>query len=271
MKQFVLALVAAATLCTPAAAQTQNRVKNLYASSASLNVELLQNTEQTVQLNRYLFAGYNTLCLPMTLTAEQLSEAAADVRIERLAAIRQEGAVLNLYFVDCTNEGVEAGMPYLIFSPKSQYLRVRNTDSQVSANDVQVVRMADNVGNQVAFSSSWETILKVGRYGIPAKQNVDVLESVLIRTEADKSFLPTRCGFSWEQQSATASELMIQHVSSLAALEAAGIQSLRGAKAVVDVYDLKGNLVRKQMVRGEMNGQLPRGIYVVGGEKVTVQ
>ena len=268
MKHFVLALVAAATLCTPAAAQTQNRVKNLYASSAKLNLELLQSTEQTVQLNRYLFAGYNTLCLPMSLTAEQLGAAASDIRIERLAAIAQEGNVLNLYFVDCTSEGLQAGMPYLIFSPKAQYLRVKNTDNEGFDTDAQTIRMTDNQGNQVAFGSSWETIRKDGRYGIPAKQNVEVLESVLIRTEADKAFLPTRCGFSWEQQSATASELKIQHVSSLAALETTGIRSV-GANAIVDVYDLKGNLVKKQAVRGNLG--LPRGIYIIGGEKVTVQ
>ena len=268
MKHLVLTLVAAATLCMPAAAQRQNRVKNLYATSAKLNVEMLQNTSQTVQLNRYLFAGYNTLCLPMTVTAEQLSEAATDVRIERLAAIAQEGSVLNLYFVDCTNEGLQAGMPYLIFSPKSQYLRVKNTEAEGFDADVQTVLMSDNRGNQVAFGSSWETIMKDGRYGIPAKQNVEVLESVLIRTEADKAFLPTRCGFTWEQQSATAGELKIQHVSSLAALETTGIKAM-GADARVDVYDLKGNLVKKQAQRGNLG--LSRGIYIIGGEKVTIQ
>ena len=268
MKQFVLALVAAATLCMPAAAQTQNRVKSLYTTSDRLNVEMLQNTEQTVQLNRYFFAGYNTLCLPMTYSAEQFSEAAPDVRIERLAAIRQEGNVLNLYFVDCTSDGVEAGMPYLVFSPKSQNIRFKNTSATAFDTDVQTVRMADNEGNCVAFSSSWQTIQKDGRYGIPAKQNVEVLESVLIRTEGDKAFLPTRCGFSWEQQSTTASELKIQHVSSMAVLETSGIRSV-GANAIVDVYDLKGNLVRKQAVRGNLG--LPRGIYIIGGEKVTVQ
>lgn len=271
MKQIVLTLVAAATLCIPASAQKVNRVKNLYASSRTLNVEMLQNTDQAVQLNRYLFAGYNTLCLPMSVSAEQLGAAATDVRIERLAAIRQEGATLNLYFVDCTSEGVEAGMPYLIFSPKAQYLRVKNTEVEAFDADVQTVRMADAQGNQVSFGSSWETIQKSGRYGIPAKQDVEVLESVLIRTEADKSFLPTRCGFNWEQQSSTAQELKIQHVSSLAALETAGIKSLTGANAIVDVYDLKGNIVRKQVARGDVLGTLPRGIYIIAGEKITVQ
>ena len=40
------------------------------------------------------------------------------------------------------------------------------------------------------------------------------LESVLVRTEGDKTFLPTRCGFTWLQQSASANDLKIQHAAS---------------------------------------------------------
>ena len=90
MKHLVLTLIAATALCTSATAQT--RVKNIYANSTKLNVELLQDQEQTVQLNRYLFAGYNTLCMPMSLTADNLSAAAKDLRVEKLVAIQQEGA-----------------------------------------------------------------------------------------------------------------------------------------------------------------------------------
>ena len=108
MKHFTLALVAAAAFCSQAFAQ--NRVKNLYTSSETLNVSMLNN-EQPVQINRTLFAGYNTICLPMSLTAAQLQAAAKDVQVERLISIGQEGSTLNLYFLDCTSEGIEAGVP----------------------------------------------------------------------------------------------------------------------------------------------------------------
>ena len=118
MKQFVLAMMMATAVCTTAFAQ--NKVKNVYASSTKLDIEMLQNSDQTVQLNRYFFAGYNTLCLPMTVGAEQLG----DIKVERFWGIQQEGDVLNLYFVECTNDGIQAGVPYLVYSPKSQYLRI---------------------------------------------------------------------------------------------------------------------------------------------------
>lgn len=267
MKHFTLLLVAVATMCTQTIAQ--NRVKNIYADVNNLKVEMLQNTDQTVQLNRYLYAGYNTICMPMSMSAEQLATAATDVRVERFAGIAQEGNTLCLYFVDCTNEGIEAGNPYLIYSPKSQYFRAKNTEALEINTQLKNLTMTDNAGNQVTFGSSWQSMLKDGRYGIPAQQNVTPLESVLVRTESDKTFLPTRCGFTWDKQ-VGATELQIKHVSSMS--EVTGIRSVgKQANAVINVYDLKGNLVKKQVVKGEALNSLPTGIYVIDGEKITVK
>lgn len=255
MKKFAIALFAAAAVCTQTMAQSQ--VRNLSASTMKLNVEQLQSPSQAVQVSRYLFAGYNTLCLPMSMTAEQLSVAAQDVTIERMVAIHQEGNVLNLYFVDCTADGIEAGVPYLIYSPTSQYLRAKNTESMGVNTELKTIRMSDNEGNLVTFSSSWEAISKEGRYGIPAQQDVTPLQSVLIRTESDKTFLPTRCGFSWDEQSSTATELKIQHASSLS--EVTAITGVEKTQVAGDTYyDLGGRKVTSPK----------KGIYVVGGEKV---
>lgn len=267
MKHFTLLLVALATMCTQSIAQ--NRVKNIYADASSLKVELLQNSEQTVQLNRYLYAGYNTICMPMSMNAEQLATAAADVRVERFAGIGQEGNTLCLYFIDCTDEGIKAGYPYLIYSPKSQYFRAKNTDAVNINTELRNLTMTDNNGNEVTFGSSWQSMLKDGRYGIPAQQNVTPLESVLVRTEGDKTFLPTRCGFTWDKQSG-ATELQIKHVSSMA--DVTSIRSIsKNTNGTINVYDLKGNLVKKQVVKGNALNSLPAGIYVVDGEKITVK
>lgn len=264
MKHFTLALVAFTALCTTSFAQIKT-LKTVYAHNSVLNVELL--SERPTQLNRILFAGYNTLCLPMTLTADQLQKAGRDVQVERLAAIRQEGNVVNLYFIDCTSEGIQAGVPYLIYSPTTQYLRARTTESQIVSNQLQSVTMADKQGNRVTFGSSWKELAGDGRYGIPAKQDTELLQSVLVRTQSDQRFLPTRCGFVWEQQSTTATELKIKHVTSLNDVQT-DIQTLQAQDAVVDVYDVAGTLVRKQVRMSNALVGLPRGIYVIGGEKV---
>ncbi len=250
MKHTFIALLVSA-MCLTANAQ----MKYVSTNTMKLNVEQLQDQGKVSQVSRYFFAGYNTLCLPMSMTAEQLSQAAPGVTVERLMAIRQEGSALNLYFADCTASGIEAGVPYLVYSPKEQSLRFKNTDAMTVNTDLKAVRLSDGQGNQVTFSSSWEAMTKEGRYGIPAQQNVYPLESVLVRTEGDKTFLPTRCGFSWDEQAASASELIIKHV---AMSEATAIAGVEAEKATGETYDLNGRKV---------SGQLKKGIYVVDGEK----
>ena len=253
MKQFVLSLMMATAVCTAAIAQ--NKVKNVYASSAKLNMEMLQNSEQNVQLNRYFIAGYNTLCLPMTVSAEQLG----DITVERFAGIQQEGNILNLYFVECTNEGIQAGVPYLINSPKSQYLRIKANDALTIDEQVKSVCMSDDKGNMVTFNSSWETIGKEGRYGIPAQQKVSPLEAVLIKTTADQQFLPTRCGFTWNKQSTTAEELRIVH---LAASDVTAIKNVTIKKDTDEnFYDLSGRKVN----------QTYKGLRIQDGKKTVVK
>lgn len=256
MKKTLLAMTVAALTCS-LGATAQNRVKNIYTETQQLKVEQLENTEQTVQLNRHLFAGYNTLCLPMSMNAEQLASAARDVRIERLAAIRQEGTTLNLYFVDCTSEGIEAGVPYLIFSPTTQYLRVKNTQAEAFSSDLKTIRLNDGNGNQVSFASSWDMKTKEGLYGIPAKQNVTVLESILVSTTDKQAFLPTRCGISWEQRSASANDIEIIHATPgiLTAIQSAKADN---GNADDTVYDLNGRRVSKPA----------KGLYIQGGKKI---
>ena len=259
MKQILLAMMAVAMLNVQTAT-AQNRVKNLYTETQTLKVEQMQDAATPVQMNRYLYAGYNTLCLPVTLSAEQLAATAKDIRVERLEAIRQEGSTLRLYFVDCTSEGIEAGVPYLLFSPTRQYLKVKNTDANLINPDIHVVCMDDGQGNRVTFSSSWNMRQKDGLYGIPAKQNVEILESVLVRTTGEQAFLPTRCGFSWEQQAPTAQTLEIVHASRA---DVTGIKDVK-QNATNDnrYYDLNGRTTATPS---------QKGVYIHNGKQVVVK
>lgn len=266
MRHFTFVLMAVATFCSQSFAQ--QRVRNIYTSSPTLNVSALQNQESPARLCRTLFAGYNSICLPVSLDAEQLQEAAPGTQVERLAAVKQEGSTLNLYFLDCTAEGIEAGQPYLIFSPKLQTLR---TAPECSVDtELKHVTMSDKEGNQVTFGSSWESLKVEGRYGIPAQQDTYVLESILVRTEADKVFLPTRCGFTWDSQSATATQLEIKHVTSLEGM-ATSIASLEANGAAVDVYDITGTLVKSNTNINDALNSLATGMYIIGGQKVAVK
>ena len=267
MKHFTLALVAIAAFCSQSFAQ--NKVKNLYTSGTTLNVSLLNNDEQPVQINRTLFAGYNSICLPMSLSAEQLQAAAKGVQVERLISIGQEGSTLNLYFLDCTNEGIEAGVPYLIYSPTLQTLRANSTDAEAVSTALKCVTKTDAEGNQITFGSSWESLQVVGRYGIPAMQETDELQSILICTDGDKTFLPTRCGFTWDAKSTTAQALEIKHITDVAGEETC-INELKAQDAVVDIYNAQGAMVKANANINKAMQTLPKGIYVIKGLKVAV-
>lgn len=258
MKHLLLVMMVSMAVSTTAVAQ--NKVKNIYASSSKLDIEMMQSSEQPIQLNRYFFAGYNTLCLPFSLTAEQVAAAAKDLKVECLAGIQQEGETLNLYFVDCTADGIQAGVPYLVYSPKSQYMKVKNTDVLNYDTELKAVRMSDNKGNTVTFGSGWESMEKAGRYGIPAKQNVTPLESVLVKTDADMAFLPTRCGFSWDEQATSASDLKIQHVASMSEVTAISVIKQNKTNGS-DYYNLQGRKISENA----------KGIRIQEGKKTIIK
>lgn len=267
MKRFTLSLLAFGAMSASVFAQS---TKYVFTSGLQMKTDVFTQHEQPFQLTRTLMAGYNTLCLPVSMTAEQLQAAAQDVSIEEFTAVRQEGDVLNLYFTDCTEKGLQAGKPYLVFSPTQQTLRVKSADVSGTSIDLSAVRQSDGEGNTVTFSSSWTAITEVGRYGIPAQQDTYVLESVLVRTEADKVFLPTRCGFTWDEQTNTATTLNIRHITGQDGMQTS-IQKLTAEGAAVDVYDTAGNLLLRSVTIDKARKQLPKGIYVVGGEKFAVK
>lgn len=268
MKHFTLLLVAAATFCTNGFAQ--NKTRHIYTSSTELNLNALENPAQPVTINRTLFAGYNSICLPMNLSAEQLQTAAKEVQIERLAKIKQNGNTLTMYFIDCTDEGIQAGMPYLIFSPKTQNMHASTLEANGVCTELKSVSKTDGNGNTVTFGSSYETLKVEGRYGIPAQQDAYMLESILVRTEGDKAFLPTRCGFTWDEQANSAEVLEIKHVTSLDDIETS-IEQLLADGSVVDIYNAQGALVKAQTTIRNAKQTLPQGIYVAKGQKFTVK
>ena len=235
-----------------------------------IGVDLSSGFRQATTLHRTLLAGYNSICLPMTLSAEQLQQAAPGVQLERLAKIQQNGNTLTLVFLDCTAEGLQAGTPYLIFSPKLQTLRATSTNAKAVSTQLLSVTKTDAAGNQVTFGSSWESLRVEGRYGIPAQQEAYPLQSILVRTDADKIFLPTRCGFTWDKQAVNATDIEIKHVTKLDGTETS-IEKLQAENAIEDVYDTQGNLVMKQTNINTALQSLPRGIYVVRGQKVAVK
>lgn len=78
------------------------------------NNNIVANTGVNVTLKRTMQAGvWNTICLPFGLTSEQITTAFGEgVKVAQLDDTNSTGATLK--FVDMTNIGMEASLPYLI-------------------------------------------------------------------------------------------------------------------------------------------------------------
>lgn len=240
------------------ASATVSAQKTVYLSTSStMNFAKVTEATTNVYLNRVLYAGYNTICLPFSVSAEDLQTLVGEgVMLEKLAKV--EGSTLT--FLDVTSDGIEAGMPYLIFSPKQQTVRFQ-TDKMTLVTEAQVLTIGG-----ASMSGKYAPTQEAGLYGIPAQQDTDILQSILIRTEADKTFLPTRCGFKVSNPDVAP---VIAHVTSLN--EATPLSKLMADNAKVNVYTIGGAAVKKNIRINDAMNSLTPGVYVVNGQKMIVK
>lgn len=232
--------------------------KSVYFSTTSkMDFSKVTNLTTTVTVGRTLYAGYNTICLPFNVSATDLKAVVGEeVMLERLAKV----SGYNLTFLDVTEEGIEAGMPYLLYSPKTQVASFKTTDTALLQEPKEL-----HIGG-VTMVGRYEPTQQMGLYGIPAQQDVEILESVLIRTEADKTFLPTRCGINFPLCSGTPT---ISHVTSLS--DATAVSKLMADNAKVTIYTTGGAVVKKGVRINDAMNALTPGVYVVNGQKIIVK
>ncbi len=240
------------------ASATVSAQKTVYLSTVSkMDFNKVTELTSSVYLNRQFFAGYNTICLPFSVSADELQTLVGDgVMLEKLAKVQGN----NLLFVDVTSEGIEAGMPYLIYCPTTKNVKFQSNDRLTTDPKTLTV-------SGVSMSGRFEVTQEVGLFGIPAKQDVEILESVLIRTEGDKNFLPTRCGISYPSCTETP---VIQHVTNLAA-DATPISQLMANNAKVTIYTVGGQMVQKNVRINDAKSALTPGVYVVNGQKMIIK
>lgn len=244
---------------TVSAQQKHIPVKNVYLStSTKMNFDRVTEDVTSVYLTRVFYPGYNTICLPFSVSAEDLKSLVGEgVMLEKLAKV--DGNILT--FLDVTSKGIEAGMPYLIYSPKQQTVKFQTADLKLAT-----LPKALTVGG-VTMSGKYEPTQETDLFGIPAQQDTDILQSILVRTEGDKTFLPTRCGISYPS---CAGVPTISHVTSLAA-DTTPIAKLMETNAKVNVYSIGGQLVKKGVGINDAMSTMAPGIYVVNGQKMMVK
>lgn len=249
--------------------------KPIYLNTYAKEMVLPTSMEQVshVSLSRYLFSGYNTVCIPFTLTAQEVVNAFGEVKIERLVSCSQTGNTLNLDFAECTDQGIQAGQAYLIYAPKAVWAMVKLTDTALFNAEIYPTTVSDQQGNKVSFQGIYKKSTGEGLYGIPVNMDADgMVEANLISTDASKKFLPTRCSFNWITKSGNATDIAIRHISSAGVKgTVTSINELLSEDSVVDIYSTSGQLVLSKIKVSVACQQLKKGIYVVNGEKFIVK
>ncbi|MBQ0049802.1 MAG: hypothetical protein KBT12_06175 [Bacteroidales bacterium] len=258
MKKFfthkLIACAAVLAICSSANAQ-RTLTLNTYSS---LNFEKITSDVSTVRLTRNLFAGYNTICLPFSVSADELQTIVGEgMMLEKLVKAEKG----QLTFLDVTEEGIQAGMPYLIYSPQAKNAIFSTNDLQMTTEPITL-----QVG-EASMSGMYAPTQEMDLFGIPAQQDSDLLQSILIRTVADKTFLPTRCSINYVGSEETP---VILHVTTLDNITTP-IAQLKAQNTKVDIYTVGGSLVKAATNMNEAAASLPKGIYVVNGQKFMVK
>lgn len=72
--------------------------------------------DQTITLNRNLYSGWNTFCVPFALTQAQLEEAYGNGAVAKyLSNVTTDGAAATLHFAPENGGGIEANKAYLLY------------------------------------------------------------------------------------------------------------------------------------------------------------
>lgn len=257
MKKLLL-IAAVASLSLSATAQKRVNLSTYNGTQ----VEKFAGQTCAVDVNRYILSGWNTLCLPMDVSADQLKAAlGADYRLERLVAAEQSGREIILTFSDCKAEGVKAGAPYILYFAGETGNKKLSLTTELTSN-VKPLSFTTAEGVEVTMSGAAVKTDGRGKYGILAIDNSDAR---FTSVDGDKVFYATRCYVT--TSGAGQYELKTRHTDSN---EITGIADIAAADEVLDVYNLMGQRVAAGVRAADVNNLEPN-IYVVKGRKILVK
>ncbi len=180
-----LFLVATLALCSVAV----NAQKNVYISTTSgTDVSMYVGQTVNVTIYRQVFNGWNTICLPFSMTSEEIDASfGAGCKLETLTDVIYDNQNVTLNFSDVKNKGIEAGKPYLLYYPgENKSFTIRLKEKEIVSECIPVV--VDGVtfvGTKTHFDGA-------GQYGILARDNKEA-SFVAVDTKGTNGFYASRC------------------------------------------------------------------------------
>lgn len=261
MKKFYfLAMMAFATL-TASAQQTLT-----LSTYAGTDVSKYDGQLKDINVSRYVFEGWNTICLPFSMSAQQVKETfGADCRLETLVGVENDGAnQLKLNFQDCKSKGIEANKPYILYyNGANQTVNFKASNIMLKSADASV-SFTDNNGVKVTFAAAKMKTEADGLYGILAKDNSEAA-FVSVGSLVTSGFYATRCYI--QLSSGTSAILKANHIGEG---DITSVNSVVRNGESVDVYNVSGVKVASNASISDINS-LNKGVYVVKGKKIAVK
>ena len=228
--------------------------------------ELSKYTGKTfnVTVNRYVFNGWNTISLPISMTEAQVNEVfGTDCKLERLVGVENDGQGIRLNFQNCKSEGIKANTPYILYYTGTTGTKKIKVDNALVTDAAATLTFtAEGTGETVTMSCAKQHTQATGLYGIKAKDNA---EAAFVNVdEASNGFYATRCYIQLSNGNSTV--LTTNHIAG----DVTSISSVVKNGEKVDVYNISGVKVASQINASEVNS-LQKGIYVIKGKKVLVK
>ncbi len=217
-----------------------------------------------VNVNRYMFTGWNTISLPFTLTESELNETFGnDCRLERLIGAEESGGVVSLYFQDCKAGGIEVNVPYILYYTGNNGSKKISKETLITQGESTIGFRVKGGSEYVEMGGVQKALKGTGLYGILAVDNSEA--KFVAVDEAKGGFHATRCFVKLDSGNATS--LTTYH---LAAGETTSISAIVNGTDKVDVYNISGMRVATGISAAQVSNLQP-GIYVVNGQKVVVK
>lgn len=250
-----LLLIAAVALGCASASAQQTLNLSTYAGT-----DLIKYNKKTVNVNvnRYVFNGWNTISLPFAMSEEQINEVfGADCRLETLAGVEKDGSEIKLNFLDCKAEGIKANTPYILhYTGDTGNKVIKATEAFIT--DEPAAKKFNVNGVEVKFESAQKQMEAKGLYGILAKDNSEA--SFVNVDDVKAGFYATRCYVAVSD--GTFATLKTNHID---AKDVTAISSASEYKGKGDVYNLSGVKV------GRTGSKLAPGVYIINNKKVLVK
>ncbi|MDO5446350.1 MAG: hypothetical protein Q4F34_01050 [Prevotellaceae bacterium] len=191
MKKLLLII---AVCCITTSVNAQKRI--LINTWNKSNIEQYNNLQKDVMMNRYMFNGWNTFCVPFDMTEQQIDEVfGSDCRVETMVGATGTSTAVNVYFDDVKSKGIEANKPYLIYyTGESKYLNIRLSDVTIKAEGMRELTFNTADGTAVTLKGADDHFDGLGSYGILAADNGSV--NFVPVTPNLNGIYPTRCSLN---------------------------------------------------------------------------